>query len=167
MRYISTPQVPRAIASHRAHPRSRNNPTAAALCKTHTPKKTEASPARPIPQPKGARIGSFPNHSGIAAGKAKINIALAPRSTLGTAKMMNQAEINGSAEREQVPRVEATLLEADQIAHSGQPVVVEVDIDYDRKTFFTKDVVKANLHRLPLRDRVRFIGRAVKRKLTG
>ena len=63
--------------------------------------------------------------------------------------------------------MEATLLEADQIARSGQPVVVEVDIDYARKTFFTKGVVKANLHRLPLRGRVRFIGRAVKRKLTG
>ncbi len=72
-----------------------------------------------------------------------------------------------SAEREQVARVEATLLEADQIARSGQPVVVEVDIDYARKTFFTKGVVKANLHRRPLRGRVRFIGRAVKRKLTG
>ena len=72
-----------------------------------------------------------------------------------------------SAEREQVARVEATLLEADQVARSGQPVVVEADIDYARKTFFTKDVVKANPHRPPLRDRVRFIGRAVKRKLTG
>lgn len=62
--------------------------------------------------------------------------------------------------------VEATLLEADQVARSGQPVLVEVDIDYARKTFFTKGVVKANLHRLPLRDRVRFIGRAVRRKFT-
>ena len=63
--------------------------------------------------------------------------------------------------------VEATLREADQIARSGQPVLVEVDIDYARKTFFTKGVVKANLHRLPVGDRVRFIGRAVKRKFTG
>ena len=63
--------------------------------------------------------------------------------------------------------VEATLLEADQIVRSGQPVLVEVDIDYSRKTFFTKGVVKANLHRLPLRDQVRFVGRAVKRKFTG
>ena len=49
----------------------------------------------------------------------------------------------------------------------GVRVGVEVDIDYARKTFFTKGVVKANLHRLPLRDRVRFISCAVKRKLTG
>ncbi len=63
--------------------------------------------------------------------------------------------------------VEGALREADEISRSGRPVLVEVDIDYARKTFFTKGVVKANLHRLPLRDRVRFIGRAVKRKFTG
>ena len=62
--------------------------------------------------------------------------------------------------------VETILREADEIAHSGRPVLVEVDIDYGRKTFFTKGVVKANLHRLPLSDRARFIGRAVMRKFT-
>jgi acetolactate synthase-1/2/3 large subunit len=62
--------------------------------------------------------------------------------------------------------VETILREADEVARSGRPVLVEVDIDYARKTFFTKGVVKANLHRLPLPDRARFIGRAVMRKFT-
>ena len=62
--------------------------------------------------------------------------------------------------------VETILREADEVARSGRPVLVEVDIDYARKTFFTTGVVKANLHRLPLPDRARFIGRAIMRKFT-
>jgi acetolactate synthase I/II/III large subunit len=51
------------------------------------------------------------------------------------------------------------------ITGSGAPVVVDVAIDYSRKTFFTRGVVRTNLGRLPWRDRLRFIGRAVGRKL--
>ncbi len=47
-----------------------------------------------------------------------------------------------------------------------KPVVVDVAIDYSRKTFFTRGVVKTNLGRLPWKDRLRFIGRAVARKIT-
>jgi len=43
-------------------------------------------------------------------------------------------------------------------------VVVDVAVDYSRKTFFTRGVVSTNLGRLPWRDRLRFIGRAVARK---
>ncbi len=46
-----------------------------------------------------------------------------------------------------------------------RPVVVDVAIDYSRKTFFTRGVVKTNLGRLPWKDRLRFIGRAVVRRL--
>jgi acetolactate synthase-1/2/3 large subunit len=62
-------------------------------------------------------------------------------------------------------RVEPVLAEALATARSGQPVVVEVAIDYSRKTYFTKGVVTTNLWRLPWRDRLRVIGRAVARKL--
>jgi acetolactate synthase-1/2/3 large subunit len=51
------------------------------------------------------------------------------------------------------------------ISGDGRPVVVEVAIDYSRKTFFTRGVVKTNLGRLPWPDRLRFIGRAVARKI--
>ena len=47
----------------------------------------------------------------------------------------------------------------------GQPVVIDVAIDYAEKTYFTRGVVKTNLLRLPWSDRLRFIGRAVFRKL--
>ncbi|NNM06844.1 MAG: thiamine pyrophosphate-binding protein [Gemmatimonadetes bacterium] len=53
------------------------------------------------------------------------------------------------------------------VSESGQPVLVDVAIDYTRKTFFTEGVVKTNLLRLPLKDQVRFVGRAIKRRLLG
>jgi acetolactate synthase-1/2/3 large subunit len=42
---------------------------------------------------------------------------------------------------------------------------VDVAIDYSRKTYFTRGVVKTNLLRLPFKDQIRFVGRALKRKL--
>ena len=56
---------------------------------------------------------------------------------------------------------------ASSIAESGRPVLVETSIDYSRKTHFTRGVVKTNLLRLPFRDRARFVGRALIRRLTG
>jgi acetolactate synthase-1/2/3 large subunit len=74
--------------------------------------------------------------------------------------------------------VECVALEADAgipsalervagILASGRPVLVDVAIDYSRKTFFTSGVVKTNLLRLPWKDRIRFVGRAVGRKVFG
>jgi acetolactate synthase-1/2/3 large subunit len=64
-------------------------------------------------------------------------------------------------------RVEDVLNEAERITRDGRPVLVEVAIDYSRKTYFTRGVVKANLHRLPLKDQARFVGRALMRRITG
>lgn len=63
--------------------------------------------------------------------------------------------------------VEGVLTQADNLAREGTPVLVDVAIDYTRKTYFTQGVVKTNLHRLPLKDQARFVGRAVVRKVTG
>jgi acetolactate synthase I/II/III large subunit len=49
----------------------------------------------------------------------------------------------------------------------GRPVVVDVGIDYSQKTYFTQGVVKTNLKRLPWRDRLRFVGRALSRRILG
>jgi len=62
--------------------------------------------------------------------------------------------------------VEEILTQADRLARSGSPVLVDVAIDYSRKTYFTQGVVKTNLHRLPLKDQIRFVGRALVRRLT-
>lgn len=50
---------------------------------------------------------------------------------------------------------------------AGQPVVCDVRIDYSKRTRFTEGVVKTALKRFPLGDKVRFVGRALTRKLTG
>lgn len=52
-------------------------------------------------------------------------------------------------------------------AAQGQPVIVDVRIDYSKRTRFTQGVVGTVLKRFPLRDRARFIGRALLRKVTG
>ena len=60
---------------------------------------------------------------------------------------------------------EAILKQALTLTGSGRPVVVEVTIDYSEKTYFTRGVVRTNLGRLPWPDRIRFVLRALGRKL--
>jgi acetolactate synthase-1/2/3 large subunit len=55
----------------------------------------------------------------------------------------------------------------DTAKKNNQPVIVDVRIDYSKKTRFTDGVVKANLSRFPMGEKVRFIGRAIKRHLLG
>ncbi len=57
--------------------------------------------------------------------------------------------------------------EAYEISRQGTPVIIDVKIDYSRKTEFTKGVVKTNMGRMALRDKVRFLTRALKRHVTG
>jgi len=61
--------------------------------------------------------------------------------------------------------VELVLQKAREVTRAGRPVVVEVAIDYSRKTYFTRGVVWTNLGRLPWRERFRFVTRAVVRHL--
>jgi acetolactate synthase-1/2/3 large subunit len=53
------------------------------------------------------------------------------------------------------------------VTRQGRPVVVDVAIDYAQKTYFTAGVVRTNLGRLPWRDRLRFLGRALGRRVLG
>ncbi len=61
--------------------------------------------------------------------------------------------------------VAGALDRAFEVARSGRPVIVEVAIDYSRKTFFTKGVVSTTFWRLPWSDRLRMLGRALSRNL--
>ena len=54
-----------------------------------------------------------------------------------------------------------------ELANSGVPVVVDVNVDYSKRTRFTKGIVGTNLKRFEMGTKARFIGRAVKRKITG
>lgn len=53
------------------------------------------------------------------------------------------------------------------LAHTaaGRPVVVDVRIDYSKRTQFTKGTVQTNLKRLDTRNKLRIVGRALWRKL--
>jgi acetolactate synthase-1/2/3 large subunit len=64
-------------------------------------------------------------------------------------------------------QIAAGIKEGLAAAAKGQPVVVDVKIDYSKRTRFTQGVVKTVLKRFPLGDKFRFIGRAVVRKVTG
>jgi acetolactate synthase-1/2/3 large subunit len=59
------------------------------------------------------------------------------------------------------------IKEALATAATGQPVIVDVRIDYSKRTRFTSGVVQTVLKRFPLGDKFRFIGRAIVRKVTG
>jgi acetolactate synthase-1/2/3 large subunit len=63
--------------------------------------------------------------------------------------------------------IESVLERMRGILAAGRPVLVDVAIDYSERTYFTAGVVKTNLLRFSWPDRLRFIGRALKRKLTG
>lgn len=56
-----------------------------------------------------------------------------------------------------------------QALSSGQkrPAIVDVQIDYSKRTRFTQGVVKNALSTFPFRDKARFLGRALIRKITG
>lgn len=53
------------------------------------------------------------------------------------------------------------------MADQNKPVIVDVNIDYSKRTRFTKGIVKTNLDRFSLANKARFVGRALLRKVTG
>jgi acetolactate synthase-1/2/3 large subunit len=64
-------------------------------------------------------------------------------------------------------QVDDVLRQALAIHDNGGPILVEVSIDYSQATYFTRGVVRANLGRLPWPDRLRFLTRALARRLPG
>jgi acetolactate synthase-1/2/3 large subunit len=58
-----------------------------------------------------------------------------------------------------------TLDRVAKITAMGRPVLVDTRIDYSRKTWFTRGVVKTNFLRLPWKDRLRFVARALTRRV--
>jgi acetolactate synthase-1/2/3 large subunit len=63
--------------------------------------------------------------------------------------------------------IDPVLSRVREVLAAGRPVLVEVAIDYSAKTFFTRGVVKTNLLRFPWPERLRFVGRALRRNLLG
>jgi acetolactate synthase-1/2/3 large subunit len=63
--------------------------------------------------------------------------------------------------------LDAQMTIANAAAAAGQPVIVEVAIDYSKRTAFTEGVVKTNFQRFTLSQKARAVGRALVRKVTG
>lgn len=59
------------------------------------------------------------------------------------------------------------LTKAFECAAQNKPVIVDVKIDYSKKTRFTEGIVGTNLKRLPLNAKVRMVSRALVRRVTG
>lgn len=68
-------------------------------------------------------------------------------------RILHDAELDGV--------IEAAL----EATRSGNPAMVEVAIDGSMKTYFTRGVLKTNFLRLPWRDRLRMLTRAIARRL--
>ncbi|MDP7592292.1 MAG: thiamine pyrophosphate-binding protein [Litorilituus sp.] len=56
---------------------------------------------------------------------------------------------------------------ARELAQANKTVILDINIDYSKATAFTQGAVKTNLKRMPLPTKVRMVGRALVRKVTG
>ena len=63
--------------------------------------------------------------------------------------------------------IEAGIGDALRTAAAGTPVLVDVRIDYSKKTRFTTGTLKTNLKRFDTRNKIRIVGRALARKIFG
>jgi len=63
--------------------------------------------------------------------------------------------------------IERVVGEALDSADRGEPVLVDVRIDYSKRTRFTEGVIKTNLKRFGLADQARLVGRALWRRIAG
>lgn len=59
------------------------------------------------------------------------------------------------------------IAKAIEYANDNRPVIIDVNIDYSKKTMMTKGVIKTTLGRFPLTEKIRFVSRAVARHITG
>jgi acetolactate synthase I/II/III large subunit len=86
---------------------------------------------------------------------------LAPYSVAAFAAATNCAFLAAGRDAE----LGGVLAKALSTARDGQPVMVDVAIDYSRKTYFTRGVVATTFLRLPWNDRLRMLARAAARRL--
>ena len=63
--------------------------------------------------------------------------------------------------------VPQAIARAREFAAGGRPVIVDLVMDYSKRTAFTQGAVQTNFKRLPLAQRLRMVTRAVRRKITG
>lgn len=92
-----------------------------------------------------------------------------PCTTLGTVNMEGIAIATGAAyiRIESDAELAEKLSQARSVAAAGSPVIVDVLIDYSKRTAFTAGAVQTNFRRFSLPQKLRMLGRAVVRKIGG
>ena len=92
-----------------------------------------------------------------------------PCTVLGTLDLAGVATATGAAYIG-VPdekSIASAIAQARELAVAGRPVIVDIAIDYSRRTAFTTGTTRSTFRRFALVDRLRFMGRALLRKVTG
>jgi acetolactate synthase-1/2/3 large subunit len=59
------------------------------------------------------------------------------------------------------------IRKAGEISRGGLPVIVDVRIDYSKRTAFTEGTMKTNFRRFPFNEKLRFLTRAAVRHVAG
>jgi acetolactate synthase-1/2/3 large subunit len=92
-----------------------------------------------------------------------------PCTALGTLDLEGVAQATGAAyvAMPDEKSIAPAIAQARELAAAGRPVIVDIAIDYSRRTAFTTGTTRSTFKRFPLMDRLRFAGRALLRKVTG
>ena len=88
---------------------------------------------------------------------------LGPLDVAGVAQATGAAFLRLSSDAD----VDTVLSSALARSREGKPVLVDVAIDYSKRTRFTEGIVKTNLERFDLSTKVRLVGRALWRRISG
>jgi len=92
-----------------------------------------------------------------------------PCTTLGGLDVEGVAAATGAAyvAMDCEARVGPAIDEARRLAREGRPTIVDVRIDYSKRTAFTSGTAASTFRRFPLSQRIRFATRALVRRATG
>lgn len=98
-----------------------------------------------------------------------ITYARSPCTTLGALDLEGAAAATGAAyvRIENDAGIGAALDRAMELSRAGEPVLVDVHIDYSKRTAFTQGAVKTNFRRFPLAQKLRMALRVAQRRLAG
>jgi acetolactate synthase-1/2/3 large subunit len=89
--------------------------------------------------------------------------ALPPMKLEGLAMATGAGYVKIATNKDIAGGLKAALAEAE----TGKPVFVDVAIDYSKKTRFTEGAIKTNFNRFDTMTKLRMVGRAMLRKVTG
>jgi len=98
-----------------------------------------------------------------------VTYARAPCSTLGVLDLEGVARGTGAryVRVENDAAIDGAIDRARELARAGQPVIVDVNVDYSKPTAFTRGAVKTNFKRFPLSQKLRMALRVLARKVSG